>query len=989
MQVFKYYKNRNDELGAESAHMAGMFCAQRMTSRDYVVMPIENLTDTTDFAEVIIGHRPQRIKLDIDSKTQIDISDVCDSAIGVFRQLWPREELPKITLLSSHGLGKYSYHVIFSAYVEDNTHCALFTRVLISSMGVDYIDKSVNSSLQHFRMYLASKPHENRPFIAEEFGEPVVLADTLISAYGKVSTLPRLTGEVKSAPTAAPPFVLEAMQWPYPNHEFAGIASSTAWTQVIRLRRTSPDTTQCRICKGGPHTSDNTGVIYVSAATSSGSPVYHGCRRGGTPILCGYIGKPAEAGAPDWKMLAAVCQERESLPTGFDQLKKVEYQDSSLRDFSTGTDETTRAICVRAATKMGKTKMLKSYVDRFYPTQRVVILSFRRAFSANIREKFPDFTLYSDTRGELFARRLIVQIESLHRLILNEPPDLLIMDECESILAQFSAGLSKNFGIVWAVFRWLVQNSSMLICMDAGLGQRSFDVLSALRRDFASTAVYHHASFANATDTKHYITHSKEVWHGLLEQALLQDKKIAIPVSSLTEATALYKSIKRKYPERSIQVYSSKTQPSELKRHLSDVAKYWAVSVLIYTPTITAGVSFELKHFDIIFGYFLHTSCDAATTHQMMARIRDVGSRRSVVFLDPATSYLPITAIEIERQMLANRADLARSYDVSGLNYTVEAGELRVEKTDYWNLWVANVISANKSRRNLTQEWCQLARETGAEICPIDAAACSDFGSSLRDIFACGETALLSQNATKIEIKIESADLIAAAREITEQEHENIASAKAYEDDISEEQQAEYDKKSLRIHYNYSGVIDREFVLTYASSASRRAYKNLRTFVDSLNAAESIYTDGDLIHQTLAGIQACELNKYLDRKAGDFSKAVEPRFRYYYPIHRNLHACIRACGFSSIMDRECRPAILCAAGIPAIHAALQYLCPEFGMKAIPAGETDIHLLMKPLSSILQQFYSHRIKSLSGEVFQIISCGHFTIEKTNLYVVRLG
>lgn len=981
MRVFKHYRGKNGEVGAESAHGDNV-CFHRLDTSDYIIVPFADVQkiDCRYLCEVIRGDRAQRLKLDIDSTVPVDIDTVCAHCNDVFAALWPTAGLPEYTVLTAHGMGKYSYHVIFSTYVADNVQAKMFTSMLVQRLPNYGIDESVNKSLQNFRVLGATKWRQNRPLIPEDngFGTPT-LAGTLIEAYEKVDVLPRIVETVQKEPSVKPPdFCEEAVaKYPFPNHEYSRVESSAAWACCLRLDRKAPDTDICRICGRGPHTSDNTGIIYIAAASQLGSAVYHGCRRGGTPILQGYVGAPAPAGAPSWRLLAAASRQTTPAATGFESLRKLEYSDTTLRDFNTDLGEST-TLCVKAATKMGKTKKLAEFV-RGFKGQRIVILSFRRAFSANIREKFPDFSLYSDTRGQLFANKLIIQVESLHRLHLGEPVDLLVMDECESIFAQFGANLAQNLGIVWAVFRWLLSTASMVVCMDANLGKRSFDMLSAMRPDF-SNGLYHHATCKNAANTTHYATASKEVWSGILWKVLEAGKRVAIPVSSLSEAEAISVEIKKFFPEKKQQIYSSKTQPSELKTHLGNVAQFWLVDVLIYTPTITAGVSFEESHFDYVFGYFVHTSCDAATCHQMMARVREIKSNSTVVYLDPSSDYLPTTPEQVENMMIHSREELMRM-DTAGLHFTVENGRLTVEKTDYWRLWVANVCEQNRSRRNLTTEWCKLAHQSGAKVVPIDDAICVEFGSSLEEIFALGAIKLEHQKATKIKIREETATAIACADDIHEEEVKRIQEAKVYCEDVPQQKLYEYERARLRQHYHHAGAISPEFVLAYDNSAAKRAFRNISEFGVELAAANSVYIDGDVIQQAIAGIQLREQARMTMRMEGETSRNCEASATYRFSLHRSFHACLHACGFESICDREHRPAFVCGQGMQTVIACSAQIAPEFGVRPLAAAEARLPIIMSHLSTLLNKFYALKIVTIGGQTYQIQPNDLFEIEKT--------
>jgi hypothetical protein len=74
--------------------------------------------------------------------------------------------------------------------------------------------------------------------------------------------------------------------------------------------------------------------------------------------------------------------------------------------------------------------------------------------------------------------------------------------------------------------------------------------------------------------------------------------------------------------------YNSETSDTIKRQHFSDVNHHWAqLEVLIYTPTVYVGVSFEAQHFDEIFGVFTDCSTTAESSIQMK-RVRDIKSRR-------------------------------------------------------------------------------------------------------------------------------------------------------------------------------------------------------------------------------------------------------------------------------------------------------------------------------------------------------------------------
>ncbi|RCH82045.1 hypothetical protein CU098_006731, partial [Rhizopus stolonifer] len=55
-----------------------------------------------------------------------------------------------------------------------------------------------------------------------------------------------------------------------------------------------------------------------------------------------------------------------------------------------------------------------------------------------------------------------------------------------------------------------------------------------------------------------------------------------------------------------------------------DMENWDKYDIIGYTPTIVAGISFEKKHFDLCYGYFINSSSCAELSVQQLFRVRDL-----------------------------------------------------------------------------------------------------------------------------------------------------------------------------------------------------------------------------------------------------------------------------------------------------------------------------------------------------------------------------
>jgi len=555
------------------------------------------------------------------------------------------------------------------------------------------------------------------------------------------------------------------------------------------------------------------------------------------------------------------------------------YSLPSLRDY-----ELVDTLCVRANMKMGKTKALISFIkDNFSANARIVFVSFRRTFSANIKRVFSDFTMYSDVIGDLSNfKRLIVQVESMHRFGVskrNGPPDLLILDESELIFEQFSSGLHKHFNAAWATFKWLMRYSKHAVFMDACMADRTFNIVGAMR----GPVTLHWNTWSNATEDNVHFTDNDLRWTASLYDDLAAKKRIGIPISSLNRAEILIANINKRFPKVNIKLYSSKSLESEKRKHFSDIDEFWSqYDVVVYTPTVSAGVSFERAHFDKIYGYFTSMSCDVEVCVQMLGRIRNVSSRDYYICTDHVPSFLPTTAETIEACIYSSRQSVFQTYDADLLTFEYNAeGEKKYTRDEYFTLWLENKRTINLSHVFFSERFVDIMAATGAQ-CSIMEPLADESGFAAIYVEITG---------MQIALRAIEQEQIASAPELTALSLHAIT-AKFGEDDLTETEQNSYKKYTLRRDFNYGIEITPQFVGVYNSNSARFQYRTLKT----------IHCE-PTIDESLACIRQRERDRYtMSLTSTESWHHTDIRRSYVFDTHRVAIAAIRALGFEPFVD---------------------------------------------------------------------------------------
>jgi len=283
---------------------------------------------------------------------------------------------------------------------------------------------------------------------------------------------------------------------------------------------------------------------------------------------------------------------------------------------------TKQILNIKSPYGTGKTQLLISLIKKLKP-KRVLWLSYRRTLTADILHNFPEFTSYKIDPN---ANKVIIQIESLCKINLSHDDsvptyDLIIGDEIESILNQFSSSTFKNnarntFDYMSAIISTSLINNGKFITLDGDLSDRTYTFTNFFGE---STNIINQFIPEKGNLNIHI---NRENFTNILYHKLDLNKKVVI--ISMTEKDVLYYTslLKDKYPKKRIAHYTSKTDDIK-KNDLNNVNDTWTkYDIILYSPTIEGGVNFSEKHFDSIFGIISSNSTSPRAFYQMLARIR-------------------------------------------------------------------------------------------------------------------------------------------------------------------------------------------------------------------------------------------------------------------------------------------------------------------------------------------------------------------------------
>jgi hypothetical protein len=229
-----------------------------------------------------------------------------------------------------------------------------------------------------------------------------------------------------------------------------------------------------------------------------------------------------------------------------------------------------------------------------------------------------------------------------------------------------------------------------------------------------------------------------------------QNKKIVICSSVKSFTNLVFHTIHNRFPNKKINLYNSDTINSD--EIIIDTSSWSDLDVLIYSPSITAGVSFEDLHFDSLVGYFVNSKYTPTIdiTLQQLFRVRQLKNGDMFIYvLNQITSIdLPIFENDVEK-LLDNDDNLVNKYYSTDINFysqqIVNNNKLIYDKERLsYQILKGIILLYNRSysfyidilKNTLKQDYnisCQFIKNDSV-ISPEDSTFISEIDNKINDI---------------------------------------------------------------------------------------------------------------------------------------------------------------------------------------------------------------------------------------------------------------
>lgn len=318
-------------------------------------------------------------------------------------------------------------------------------------------------------------------------------------------------------------------------------------------------------------------------------------------------------------------------------------------------------LAIKAVMGAGKTRQIAEFIAN-NPNITCVFPTYRKGLAAklatNISLFLPagskPFESYEDiTSGDIdvtIHRKITVQYESLHRLVLSDKKiDLIVIDEATSFAQHTLSRLNEDKnGLNQMMLRNLLENSTQNVFMDALLDEPTLD---AYRQYIKSRNIHVWVVKPKTLWGANIKIHKDATrWRDNLLEDIRNNKRIYI---STTNGESWIKQIRNliigvKQDIRILMIYSGLITNKQIIQNIND--EFIKYDVVIASPCISSGVSFDVEgHFDKIYTYVDNSGPNAIDVIQSLRRVRNPITK-DVVVCDATYKYwLPTTFEDIKR----------------------------------------------------------------------------------------------------------------------------------------------------------------------------------------------------------------------------------------------------------------------------------------------------------------------------------------------------
>lgn len=516
-------------------------------------------------------------------------------------------------------------------------------------------------------------------------------------------------------------------------------------------------------------------------------------------------------------------------------IKEINKKKLNIDDINFGINN--KLFCIQSEKGTGKTTSL---IKRLFESgslnyNSILFISSRRTFGIKLLsdlEKY-GFKLYSNIEEQYISvSKIIIQINSLQRLI-NTNYELVIIDECESLARYITSShfmKNSNSGIITSDLEYRIKEAKNTIIMDADLSDRCVNYYkNIINIKDDNIKILKNIKTPYEDYTIKYTTYNE--WVSTILSFIEKNKKLVIPMASNNKAKDLNILIKTRFQEKRILLIHKETNDNDKLKKLLNVNNEWQeYDIVIYTPTVCMGVSFDIaNYFDNIFAYGCHESLGSQEFCQMIHRVREPKSKEIYISIDRYDFFdttEDIVTYELVEELICSEHYLTK-YDIHNNLIPKKFGKERVLVYPYkddvlYDLYIRNNIEKIQDTNNFTASFFGYIKYKKYKINFLNNKSENECKQELKDI----------SEERKNKEKELLVNNIFNAENLSNQEYkEKILRKDEYMDDETFSSIQKYNIKDCYDLNNYS-EITKDFIEKYYDKKIMIHYNNLKTILN-------------------------------------------------------------------------------------------------------------------------------------------------------------
>lgn len=297
-------------------------------------------------------------------------------------------------------------------------------------------------------------------------------------------------------------------------------------------------------------------------------------------------------------------------------------------------------LLVQAQYGMGKTRALAELFSTMPRTARIIFVTNRIKLAQKYAADFAQYGVlnYEDNPDVMrpapggWGFRVATCYNSLQKFSMpyGNRYDLVVLDEISSVLPDTNSRFVANRDSLLFTFGNMVRNSDRVIGLDADVSYLAYTFLLQVR----SAACLHTVCYDYRRPTDRVIYECSSQFDNLILDDLAAGKRVVVASMTKSYADELYHKIENKFGADTEFSYGKITSAvpngHAVRAHgfkANDPTTWSLLNCLVYSPSIGAGVSCELDHFDRLYLY-AWVSPGTPTCYDVLQMVHRVRSLR-------------------------------------------------------------------------------------------------------------------------------------------------------------------------------------------------------------------------------------------------------------------------------------------------------------------------------------------------------------------------